>query len=273
MADNEEREEGTSRGNGWEVVSLTSSAYAAVPVPDQVNANDDSGHTIQRDEAMFMSGHFVFPPSQHENLPLEPENVEVQNMQEISPSFSRLSLKEEDNQEDKGFGEADEFDEETTLQGLDLNEKDSIMTSALKFGYVYSEPTGGGSTAYDENTVIPEHLETSEGFSDKDMLRSSNNAEKDDEYENSALPCEAWWKRGAASLYAQTKEANPFWSIFVAAAVVGLVVLGRHLHREKLEVLHQKWLLNFNSEKLKRSFGPITCFKAFIEGGSLRGYP
>ena len=77
MADNEEGEENTSRGAEWEVVSLTASTYAAAPGPEEVELKDDeNGNTYGEDgaaetsRAMFMSGHFVFPPSLHENLPL-----------------------------------------------------------------------------------------------------------------------------------------------------------------------------------------------------------
>ncbi|KAH0970650.1 hypothetical protein GBA52_022806 [Prunus armeniaca] len=42
MADNEEVEESTARGNGWEVVSLTESTYAASPGPQGVELNNDA---------------------------------------------------------------------------------------------------------------------------------------------------------------------------------------------------------------------------------------
>lgn len=41
MADNEEGEATTSRGNEWEVVSLTASAYAAAPGPKGIETSDD----------------------------------------------------------------------------------------------------------------------------------------------------------------------------------------------------------------------------------------
>ena len=82
MADNEEAKEIGPRGNEWEVVSLTASAYAAAPGPEPVDSSEDSimmldKHEGETSNAMFMSGHFVFPPNQHENLPIEPEFNEV----------------------------------------------------------------------------------------------------------------------------------------------------------------------------------------------------
>lgn len=264
MADDEQREEATSQGNGWEVVSLTSSAYAAGPDPgpgpgpELVDVNDDIGHRIEKDEAMFMSGHFIFPPKQREDLPLEPEEVEDQTTDEIGESFSRLGSEEGDKLDAEK--EPGEFDEGAALQGLDLIEKEQMNTES-KFSSFYSETTRGGSTTYDENNFIPGKVEPSERLLDSEMLDSSNNAEEDDEYDISKLPCEAWWKRGATYLYDQAKEANAFWSLFVAAAVMGLVVLGRHLHQEKLEALHLKWRLSFDSEKMKKLFGPISRVK------------
>lgn len=62
-------------------VSLIASAYAAAPGPTEVEQEDDvRGNAYGEAEtsrASFMSDHFVFPPSQHENLPLEPEDGEI----------------------------------------------------------------------------------------------------------------------------------------------------------------------------------------------------
>ncbi|VFQ70008.1 unnamed protein product [Cuscuta campestris] len=41
------------------------------------------------------------------------------------------------------------------------------------------------------------------------------------------LPCQAWWKRQAASLIAHAKEASTFWSVFIVASVMGLVIIGQ----------------------------------------------
>lgn len=59
MSDNEKGVEGsTSREPDWDMLSLSSSTYT-----EKESAT----------ESLFMSGHFVFPPSEHENLPIEPE--------------------------------------------------------------------------------------------------------------------------------------------------------------------------------------------------------
>lgn len=230
MADHEEKKEPTPRGNEWEVVSLTSSAYAATPSSSElVDTTADMAYRIGKDEAMFMSGHFVFPPSQHENLPLEPEEAEVQNVPEIAQSSSRPDIKDEPHEFNNSI------------------EKEHTINTDLKYSSFYDK-----SSTYDENTFIAEQMEPSEELLDSDMLNSLNKVEGDDVYDSCKLPSEAWWKRGASALYSQAKEANTFWTICVAAAVMGLVVMGRRLHQEKLEVLHLKWRLSIDTEKLKK---------------------
>lgn len=45
--------------------------------------------------------------------------------------------------------------------------------------------------------------------------------------------CEAWWKRRAV----KQRETNSFWSIFVAATVMGVVIIGHRWHQERWQVL------------------------------------
>jgi len=123
MANIEEGEEHTSRGNEWEVVSLTASTYAAAPSPNEVEKDGDNGNTYREDgavetsRALFMSDHFVFPPSEHENLPLETDDSEIHNKQggkDVVSEFDaeeagRSSGKDEENWTFKGLTVPDEF--------------------------------------------------------------------------------------------------------------------------------------------------------------------
>jgi len=291
MADNEEGEKTTSRGNEWEVVSLSASAYAAAPGPERVELNDnDEGNAVELDDAetshaMFMSGHFVFPPSQHENLPLEPENIEIKNIlriEDIVPELEgeeggRSDTKDEENWSIKGLTVPDEFpgiqffDEKgNRLQGVNLIEKEQSLYSASEFSSFHGETTRGGSPTYDDPTVIPGPVEHLEGSLDSDMAELPNPAKKD-EYDRSDPPCEGWWRRRACSLYAQAKDANAFWSIFVAAAVMGLVILGQRWQQERWQALQLKWQVSVNDEKVSRMMGPISRLKDVIVGGSRRG--
>uniref|UniRef100_A0A5B7AQE9 ATG8-interacting protein 1 n=1 Tax=Davidia involucrata TaxID=16924 RepID=A0A5B7AQE9_DAVIN len=303
MADNEEGEESTSRGNEWEVVSLTASAYAAAPGPKEVELNDnDKGYAVGEDEAetsraMFMSSHFVFPLTQHENLPLETENIEIDNVQVVEDVVPELGAgegisdtKNEENWNIKGFTVPDEFpgiqffdekgnrlsicdtefEEATTLQGLNFVDKEQSIYNAAKFSSLHGETTMGGSPPYDESTMISELIEPSDRSLDPDILQLPTPT-KEGKYEGSDLPCEAWWKRRAASLYAHAKEANAFWSIFIAAAVTGLVILGQQWQQERWQVLLLKRQFSINDEKMGRMLGPISRFKDVIVGGNRRG--
>ncbi|GKU88028.1 hypothetical protein SLEP1_g2341 [Rubroshorea leprosula] len=272
---NELHEENTSRGNEWEVVSLTASTYAAAPGPREVESKDDKERdTHGEDEisrALFMSGHFVFPPSEHENLPLEPlesfkpdksvihdENVGKDAATEFSvQEGSRSSGKDVEDWDLKGLNVPDEytgmqlydekgnrlpinateFEEGTTLQGLNLTGKEQSLYSAYD-----SEAELGKSTTYIENTAAAEITETFEqGVGFPADISGAPLTGQDDKHSDPNLPCEAWWKRRVVSLYAHAKEANTFWSIFIAAAVMGLVILGQRLHQERWQALQLKW--------------------------------
>lgn len=280
MADKEEGEENTSRGNEWEVVQLTASTYAAAPGPDEAESNDNvKGNTYGEDaetsRALFMSGHFVFPPNQHENFPLEPDNSMIQDAhgnkdvvtELAAEEGGRSSGKDEENWTFKELTITDDFpgipffdekgnklpfpgtdfEEGTNLQGLNLIEEQNVYSSA-KYSSFQTESTLVGSAPYGEETAIPGYVEPSEQDLDAGDITRSPRSSKDDKHDGSGLPCEAWWKRGAASLYSQAKEANAFWSIFVAAAVMGLVILGQHWQQERWQALQLKWQFTLNSE-------------------------
>lgn len=307
MADNEEGEENTSRGAEWEVVSLTASTYAAAPGPEEVELKDDeNGNTYGEDgaaetsRAMFMSGHFVFPPNQHENLPLEPDCSDIHNEQggkDVVSEFDideagKSSGKDEENWSFKGLTVPDEFagiqffdekgnrlslhgtefEEGTTLQGLNLVEKEQSIYSAATYGSLHSEAAFGGSTTFGENMAVPALNEISEqGLDLSPDISSSPTLAKDEKHDGSNLPCGAWWKRRAASLYAHAKEANTFWSIFIAAAVMGLVLLGQRWQQERWQALQLKWQISINDGKPSRMLGPISRLKDVFVGGHRRG--
>ncbi|XP_035539492.1 ATG8-interacting protein 1-like isoform X2 [Juglans regia] len=270
MADNE-GEQNASRGTEWEVVSLSASAYAAAPGPKEVELkDDDSGNVYQEDDAaeisraLFMSGHFVFPPNQHENLPLEPDDSEIHK--KLGDEFPGVQFFDE-----KGCTlsiHGTDFEDGTTLQGLNLIEKQQSIYNDVTYGSLHCE-TGLGSTAYGENMAIPGLNEQGLEFS-PDMPLSPVPA-KEQKHDECDLPCGAWWKRRAASLYAHAKEANTFWSIFIAAAVMGLVVLGQQWQQERWQALQLKWQISINEERRGRMLGPIYRLKDVIVGGHRRG--
>ncbi|XP_057981454.1 ATG8-interacting protein 2 [Malania oleifera] len=318
MADRENREKGeegeetNTCGNEWEVVSLTASAYAAAPGPEGVEQNNDNDgnernnatgkEEAETGHAMFMSSHFVFPPSQHENLPLEPDTSGVHKElgdENVVPELNveakgRVDSKAEEDWDVKALTVPDEFpeiqlfdgkgnklsvhgtefEEGTALQELNSVDKEHIIYSAAKFSSFPSETTIGGPTAYDEKTIIPDLTDPSEQGLDLTGIPQSPEPMEDDKYggsNDSNLPCEAWWKRRAVSLYAHAKEANTFWSIFIATAVMGLVILGQRWQKERWQVLQLKWQCSLGDAKTSRLLGPISRFKDVIVGGNRRG--
>ncbi|XP_027349081.1 ATG8-interacting protein 1 [Abrus precatorius] len=301
MANNEDGSEKTSRGNEWEVVSLTASTYAAAPGPDEVESKDDGKEDVyaqdeaETSRALFMSDHFVFPPSQHENLPLEPDYSEIHDesgnkdvaSEETHEEVTVPSGKDEENMTLAGLEEFDgmqyfdekinrlsvqgkQFEEGTTLPGFGLTEKGESMYDPTKYTSFHGETTIGGVTAYDESIVDPETTELAEqGSNISPDLSLSKNSSKDDKYSPSDLPCGAWWKRRAASLYAHAKEANAFWSVFIAATVMGLVMLGQRWQQER--ALQLKWQISLNDEARNKVLAPIFRLKDVIVGGHRRG--
>lgn len=271
MAD-KDGEENNSRGNEWEVVSLTASAYEAAPnvkedeSPDENNSNLYEAETSR---ALFMSRHFVFPPSQHENLPLEPDKSEIhddqggkENVESDSAVIDggKSSRKNEDSLNLEGLVETDEFtgigktmekgselsfhgddfSENTTIPDLNLVDKELDPFGAPTYSSFHGE-TDLSSTTFDE---IP----PSESNDQVSSPKSLETPRLDNKSNKSSLPCGAWWKRRAANLYCHAKEAKAFWSIFIAAAVMGLVILGQRWQQESWQTLQLKWHISVNDQ-------------------------
>ncbi|KAG6597130.1 ATG8-interacting protein 1, partial [Cucurbita argyrosperma subsp. sororia] len=294
MADND-GEDSTSRGTEWEVVSLTASAYEAAPSAKEDEQSDENKSNLYEAEtshALFMSKHFVFPPSQHENLPLEPDKSEIHDDQGVKENVVSDSAavdggksggKSEDSLNLEGLGETDEFSgidkttekgsklsfhgddfgENTTLQDLNLVHKEQDLFGAPTYSSFHAE-SDLSSTTFDE-IPPPEPTDQVSTPEISETPRLNRKSKK------SSLPCGAWWKRRAASLYSHAKEANAFWSIFIAAAVMGLVILGQRWQQESWQSLQLKWHISVNDQKTNRVLGPIARLKDVIVGAQRRG--
>ncbi|CAH2057771.1 unnamed protein product [Thlaspi arvense] len=231
MANNEEQPP-RPRGNEWEVVSLTSSAYAAAPGPYNVESRKfDAYYGAEASRDLFMSDHFVFPPSEHENLPLD------------EPVFE---------EEDRKDGQ------DLMLEGQGLS--DQVINSRSNYG----EPAPGSSRHMESLASDAEPNEYAGG----DLHPHSDSATSPISLDKDSLPCEAWWRRRAVSMYSRTREANAIWSLFFAAAVTGLVVLGQRWQQERWQVLQLKWQSSISSEKLSRVLEPLSRLKDVIVRGN-----
>ncbi|KAK9743018.1 hypothetical protein RND81_03G211800 [Saponaria officinalis] len=254
-----EHEEG-AHGNDWEVLSLSASAYAAAPGPkgDESIREDTDSTIIENEEAetsqaLFMSRHFAFPPSQHENLPIVPDKIELPKGDQVDDLGSEMNVPREGQFEDNIGDVAKEIpgislSEEkghmtfsTHSPELNVDDKERDLYGAAKHDSFDSASGLSGSAEYDGSAIVNDLVESSES-----VIESGN----DDETDDFKLPCGTWWKRGVASLYAHAKETSTFWSIFVAAAVMGLVVLGQRWQQERWQVLHQRWQLSIGDEVL-----------------------
>ncbi|KAG9157656.1 hypothetical protein Leryth_014167 [Lithospermum erythrorhizon] len=257
MADNEGTQD-VSRGNEWEVLSLTASAYAAAPGPNKVElSNDENGSSVSdagKSDALLMSRHFAFPPSHHENLPLQPEDIKVGGDAGPVSADKNKEKKDENLNIEELISDVYDgipiFDEkgkilsigDTELQGALPVCNDQSFYSAAKLSSFQSE-----STMIEENIVNSQSVELYDKDLDSGVPNMPVIVDKDN-YDESKLPCEAWWKKHAISIYTHAKEANAFWSIFVAAAVMGLVILGQRWQQERWQVLQAKWQLSINNE-------------------------
>ncbi|KAF8087725.1 hypothetical protein N665_0570s0036 [Sinapis alba] len=243
MANKEDHHPPPPRGNEWEVVSLTSSAYAASPGPYNVESidarkfDDHAYYGAETSRDLFMSDHFVFPPSQHEDLPLDDNDDEPVSQEEASKDVQGGLMMEE------GQGLSDEH----------TTSRQYMESFGSEHGLIDSEPSESAEVGLDL------HSDTA-----KDIV----GPEKDAKKARHDLPCEAWWRRRAVSMYIRTREANAMWSLFFAAAVTGLVVLGQRWQQERWQVLQLKWQSSISSEKLSRVLEPLSRLKGVIVRGN-----
>ncbi|KAK4794977.1 hypothetical protein SAY86_012971 [Trapa natans] len=289
MAGKEEGEGENTPRSDWEVVSLTASAYAAAPGPTEVQKRDDVRSNTygeaEASRALFMSDHFVFPPNQHENLPLEPEDSEIheyaagkQDDTDLTFEGDKTMGKDDKDQtlkivhdEFQGIQFFDEKSEGLPIQNSEYeSDKGQSPYSATTLNSLHSETASVGFIAYDDH-ISREAIGSGDTFDPP--VESSQLSKPLTEEDNCApdLPCSAWWKKRAASLYAQAKDANAIWSIFIAASVMGLVMLGQHWQQERWQILQQKWHLSFGDQKMGKMLGPIYRIKDVIVGGHRRG--
>nr|XP_018676246.1 PREDICTED: ATG8-interacting protein 1-like isoform X2 [Musa acuminata subsp. malaccensis] len=228
MADDGKEEKVSSRGADWEVVSLTASAYAAEPGLQEFDPTSESKEKENMTEressaALFMSGHFVFPPSEHENLPIEPDTSKI---------HGEPTMIGGDN-------------------GIDDSDREKLQTESddLQYGIEFSEAHKSSTKSEAEEP------------SDVNMESPHDHAKPGgDEIDGSNLPCQAWWKTHAVSLYKQAKEAGTFWSVVVAAAVMGIIIVRQRWHQDK-------WRFSINDERMSRMMRPIGRFKDVMVGG------
>lgn len=253
MADEEKGSQGTcSDAVEWEVVSMTASIYAAGPGPVDFAPPCESKDKEKDSSApLFMSSHFVFPPMEHEGLESKDKN-------ELENKFKETDANPDNdncNPMSKTLKES-LISELESLHGIQFYEKDNDLS-------VGNIDSSEGKALQEMSLVLDEQvLPASEIFHDfhaetgisgdshcslqADKLKSSYSPNREENTsERHDIPCGTWWKRHAVTLYNHAKEANTFWSVLVAAALVGLAILGHRKRAAKPEL-----------QQLKLHFGP-----------------
>ncbi|EAZ29713.1 hypothetical protein OsJ_13776 [Oryza sativa Japonica Group] len=189
----------TPRGADWEVVTLTASAYAAAPGPggagdrpaaetkgldasqegDQTKGLDGSQEGRGSESALFMSGHFVFPPSEHENLPIDAGFDDIQHKkdaQEASTSVEDEGFKNVGGNYGAGLERIQFYDEG---RNLSANDVEMMMGDAAEHGSFHAQDEEQGLD--DDNDFDDSH--------DKSDLPSES---ADSKSRDSGAPCKCW---------------------------------------------------------------------------------
>ncbi|PKA58798.1 hypothetical protein AXF42_Ash000891 [Apostasia shenzhenica] len=281
-------DENPSKGTDWEVVSLTASTYAATPGSNEYDPSEQHKNEFSKTEqeysgAMFMSKHFIFLAGEPEHV-VEPDCCEshkeqgIQCEEHMDPE--NFTEKKEKLDSENDLHGSKFFDKTQTFSdhGLDFGDGRQVDDKKLlensqafyissMYNSLHKEPDVSQSIHIAEGTTIsePEHSYpeevdyTSENSSDLNVNEKSRNKESDHSHE-------AWWKKRAMSIYHHARETNTFWSIFVAVAVAGLVILGKRWSREKSYFQQPKWKFGSNDEKTNAMAAPLGRFKGILAG-------
>lgn len=211
----------------WDMLSLTSSIYASplfrrgfdpINLPgygDVINIQD--GQT-----GLVMSDGFVFPPSEHENLPIEPEHDE-----------SNTNC---DGKESSCAGNNDDDWCHVLPEEIDDISNENLSDN-------------GDLPAASEATIPDSH-----------PTEINAKQEKDHTTCKADFPCERWWKRKTTYLFHHIKGVTTVCSVVAAGAVVGFIVMGQrwqqdhwHLHQFKFSVSGEVCHLSFIWRSFTRS--------------------
>ncbi|KAL6871447.1 hypothetical protein ACP4OV_014276 [Aristida adscensionis] len=233
MADDSTVTEVSSVPDGWDMLSLTSSVYTSslfrrgidpinLPGYGEVSTGQEGTHP-----GLFMSDVFVFPPSEHENLPIEPELDELNNSTNNSGNEGSCA----GNNDDCCHVAPEEIDS-TSDENLSVG---SDLPSATETTLPDSNPSETHAKQEKDNTC------------------------------KSDLPCEGWWKRKSTYLLHHIKGVTTVCSVVVAGAAVGFVVMGQRWHQDKWH-LHQ-FHLSVSDESMSRVIGLFSRLKDGFPGG------
>nr|KAJ0194852.1 hypothetical protein LSAT_V11C700344140 [Lactuca sativa] len=271
MADKEEGHATAPKGADWEVVSLTASAYAAAPggnIPEL--KHEEKGEVVDKDKvetsnALFMSTHFVLPPKQDTEIFDQLDDSESVKEKEIYDLKKLTELHDYNkipfsNDQKLALGDTD-FTENTTFSSLNMGAKEQSIYTSPALDSLHSEATMGLKNIDDEMRELDESV-----YSSEEPKENNNHHEHDGS--GCGVPYGVWLKKQAVSLYAHTKETSTFWSIFAAAAVMGIVIIGQQWQHERWQVLRHELKFRIHDERMRM----MTGLKDAIIGGNRRDF-
>ncbi|KAJ4785082.1 mesoderm induction early response protein [Rhynchospora pubera] len=97
-----------------------------------------------------------------------------------------------------------------------------------------------------------------------EMDEQKSDVEQEEDNQTKGLEREGWWKKQALTVYKNMKEATTLWSVFWAAALVGIAIVGQRWQREKLQIQQLKLQFRINNER-------ISCMVVPFRSASLTG--
>lgn len=170
-----------------------------------------------------MSDGFVFPPSEHENLPIEPEHENLP----IEPEHDESNT--------------NSLEKESRCAGN--NDDDWCHVSPEEIDGVSNENLA-------DNSDLPTASEAT--VPDSHPTEINAKREKDHTTCKADHTCERWWKKKTTYLFHHIKGVTTLCSVVAAGAVVGFVVMGQrwqqdhwHLHQFKFSVSGEVCHLSF----------------------------
>ncbi|OAY81121.1 hypothetical protein ACMD2_06770 [Ananas comosus] len=271
--DKKDGERASPHGAEWEVVSLTASAYAASPGPrqfDPAGESKDSECVAKEHEsspAMFMSGHFSLPQEKLETPWTETDKKVLQyelSDQNVSSGAKRVD------EPDEFYGESCRNKSTDDLHGIKFWDKEQSLSVVDMEFHTESEISRLVDCTQNSTNSEPNdpYCVKQETLADS---RIASELKEENEYTGSGLQCESWWKRKMTFLYNNAKEPNAFWSVFVAAALMGLAIVGQRWQREKLQLQQIKLQFKINDEKISCIVGPFSRVKGILVAGGQHG--
>ncbi|GLJ23099.1 hypothetical protein SUGI_0436090 [Cryptomeria japonica] len=219
----------------WEMISIAASCTSEVCTEPSDYPDD-----------------FIFPPKLHEGLPIE-------TSQGSGIVNSRLGF----NDYADGFEENDK-NESPRGRGVESLkfEAPEFFSEVQDLGVCQNE--GVCDSEVGENFVLENEEEV--------LVNSKNMGEYLEPYDiwgwgfrsgvKGFVDCEDWWKRQVDRL----GQPNTLWSIAMAAALVGVVVLGQRWRSEKWKNVQIRQQLCANDEKISELLCQVAQLKDAISG-------